>query len=311
MTRDAAARWLARGRRGGRLALAPASGARASTIRARATRLGRAGGDPVAPFREAPCYEHDRIGRGRVRAHRGRPIAPTWHARGAGPDPPDRLRAARATRSSSCAAPRPRRTFGAYRGLPDAVHGMIAWPNTVLLTRPGERGGGPRLHDPGRHAGRGARRPRAGARRRAHRRSPPTCTPTTCRPCPQLGRGGPARPRGRARRRAHAAAVRGALDRATVHPLSGRVRRGAARACAGSSRPAHTDGHVAYLVDTDEGTVAIVGDTPGPDPAWFARHGPARGLPAPRRAPYGVPRDPRGGPAAHDSRGTTRPWICP
>ena len=27
-------------------------------------------------------------------------------------------------------------TFGAYRGLPDAVHGMIAWPNTVLLTGP-------------------------------------------------------------------------------------------------------------------------------------------------------------------------------
>ena len=30
------------------------------TLRARATRLGRRVGDPVAPFREAPCYEHDR-----------------------------------------------------------------------------------------------------------------------------------------------------------------------------------------------------------------------------------------------------------
>ena len=35
--------------------------------------------------------------------------------------------------------------------------------------------------------------------------------------------------------------------------------------------PGHTDGHVAYLVDSDEGAVAIVGDTPGPDPDWFAR----------------------------------------
>ena len=27
-------------------------------------------------------------------------------------------------------------TFRAYRDLPDAVHGMIAWPNTVLATGP-------------------------------------------------------------------------------------------------------------------------------------------------------------------------------
>ncbi len=26
--------------------------------------------------------------------------------------------------------------FGAYRGLPDGVHGMIAWPNTILLRGP-------------------------------------------------------------------------------------------------------------------------------------------------------------------------------
>ena len=30
------------------------------SVRARATRLGRPPGDPEAPFREAPCYEHDR-----------------------------------------------------------------------------------------------------------------------------------------------------------------------------------------------------------------------------------------------------------
>ncbi len=68
----------------------------------------------------------------------------------------------------------------------------------------------------------------------------------------------------------HAAAVRGALDRADVHPLSGpsgEVLPGVRWILT----PGHTDGHVAYLVDTDEGTVAIVGDTPGPNPEWFAR----------------------------------------
>jgi glyoxylase-like metal-dependent hydrolase (beta-lactamase superfamily II) len=68
----------------------------------------------------------------------------------------------------------------------------------------------------------------------------------------------------------HAAGVRGALDRATVHPLtgaSGEVLPGVRWILT----PGHTDGHVAYLVDADEGTVAIAGDTPGPDPEWFAR----------------------------------------
>ena len=56
--------------------------------------------------------------------------------------------------------------------------------------------------------------------------------------------------------------------------------------------PGHTEGHVAYLVDTAEGVVAIAGDTPGPDPRWLRRHGPAGGAPAPRRPPAGVPGDP-------------------
>jgi hypothetical protein len=45
----------------GGLALAPRNRRGWVTLRARATRVSRAGGDPVAPFREAPCYEHDRI----------------------------------------------------------------------------------------------------------------------------------------------------------------------------------------------------------------------------------------------------------
>ena len=42
------------------LALSPDARRVGVTLRARATRLGRRAGDPVAPFRQAPCYEHDR-----------------------------------------------------------------------------------------------------------------------------------------------------------------------------------------------------------------------------------------------------------
>jgi hypothetical protein len=42
------------------LALSPGARRMGMSIRAHATRLGRAAGDPEAPFREAPCYEHDR-----------------------------------------------------------------------------------------------------------------------------------------------------------------------------------------------------------------------------------------------------------
>lgn len=47
---------------GGIIGVALSPGARrvGIVLRARATRLGRPGGDPQAPFREAPCYEHDR-----------------------------------------------------------------------------------------------------------------------------------------------------------------------------------------------------------------------------------------------------------
>jgi glyoxylase-like metal-dependent hydrolase (beta-lactamase superfamily II) len=67
----------------------------------------------------------------------------------------------------------------------------------------------------------------------------------------------------------HANAQRGMLDDATVRPLRGE----AGEVLPGVRwilTPAHTDGHVAYLVDTDAGVVAIVGDTPGPDPRWLA-----------------------------------------
>jgi hypothetical protein len=52
-------RWLLAGGILG-LALSPQARRAGIGLRARATRLGRVSADPVAPFREAPCYEHDR-----------------------------------------------------------------------------------------------------------------------------------------------------------------------------------------------------------------------------------------------------------
>lgn len=52
-------RWIVAGGIVG-LALSPGARRAAMTVRAHATRLGRSVADPEAPFREAPCYEHDR-----------------------------------------------------------------------------------------------------------------------------------------------------------------------------------------------------------------------------------------------------------
>ncbi len=52
-------RWILAGGLVG-LALSPGARRMGMGVRARATRLGRPPGDPEAPFREAPCYGHDR-----------------------------------------------------------------------------------------------------------------------------------------------------------------------------------------------------------------------------------------------------------
>ena len=64
MTSGRRARWLLAGGVVGGLALAPRIRRGSIALRARATRVSRAGGDPVAPFCEAPCYEHDRAAAG-------------------------------------------------------------------------------------------------------------------------------------------------------------------------------------------------------------------------------------------------------
>jgi len=157
-------------------------------------------------------------------------------------------------------------TFGAYRALPDSVHGMIAWPNTVLLTGPE-----PVVVDPG-YATQGEMLQGALAARGLSPEDVRTTLATHLHSdhvsaLPQLGEVDlhvheielGAR---------HAVAGRGFRDRATERPLrgeQGEVLPGVRWILT----PGHTDGHVAFLVDSDDGLVAIAGDTLGPDPTWF------------------------------------------
>ena len=157
-------------------------------------------------------------------------------------------------------------TFRAYRGLPDAVHGMIAWPNTVLLTGPetvvvdpGYQTQGDMLA--GALAARGLSPDDVRTVLATHLHSDHVSA------LPQLGEvelvvheAELATP--------HAAAGRGWRDRATERPLTG-VSGESLPGVRWIHTPGHTDGHVAYLVETEAGLVAIAGDTPGPDPSWF------------------------------------------
>jgi glyoxylase-like metal-dependent hydrolase (beta-lactamase superfamily II) len=158
-------------------------------------------------------------------------------------------------------------TFGVYRGLPDAVHGMIAWPNTVLLTGPESV-----VVDPGYQtqgdmlvgalAARGissddVRTVLATHLHSDHVSALPQLEDVDLH-AHELELASP-----------HARAGRGWRDRATERPLSG----SSGEVMPGVRwihTPGHTDGHVAFLVETDDGVVAIAGDTPGPDPSWFA-----------------------------------------
>lgn len=159
-------------------------------------------------------------------------------------------------------------TFALYRALPDAVHGMIAWPNTVLL-----RGPETIVVDPGYQTQgdmlRGALEARGICAEDVHAVLATHLHSDHVSALPQLGEV-ELYVHEAELETPHARAGRGHRDAAVERPLAG---------AAGEVRPGirwiltpgHTDGHVAYLVDTADGVVAIAGDTPGPDPDWFAR----------------------------------------
>jgi glyoxylase-like metal-dependent hydrolase (beta-lactamase superfamily II) len=160
-------------------------------------------------------------------------------------------------------------TFRGYRALdlPGVVHGMIAWPNTVLLSGPEHV-----VVDPG-YATQGDMLAQALAVRGIATDDVRTVVMTHLHSdhvsaLPQLGRvdlhaheielNSP-----------HARAGRGWRDAAREHAFTG-AEGEVLPGIRFIHTPGHTDGHVALFVETDEGEVAIVGDTLGPDPAWFA-----------------------------------------
>jgi len=170
----------------------------------------------------------------------------------------------------------PTATFRAYRRMPDAVHGMIAWPNTVLL-----RGPETVVVDPGYQtqgdmlvgalAVRGLSPDDVGRVVLTHMHSDHVSA------LPQLG---PLRlhvhreeletPYGRRQR--------GLLDQAEVVSLEGEGGE-ILPGLAWIHTPGHAPGHIAVVAECAGGRVVIAGDTMGPDPAWFARRDPPADLP--------------------------------
>ena len=159
-------------------------------------------------------------------------------------------------------------TFGAYRGLP----GRGPRDDRLAEHRPAHRDRRPIVVDPG-YQTQGDMLAAALARARrsspddvAHRaRDPPALRPRLGAPAARRRR--PPRPRDRARDAARPRRARLPATARPERPLRRRRRARCCRACAGSSPPATPTGHVAFLVDTDDGLVAaIAGDTPRPRP---------------------------------------------
>jgi N-acyl homoserine lactone hydrolase len=158
-------------------------------------------------------------------------------------------------------------TFAAYRGIPDAVHGMIAWPNTVLVTGPetivvdpGYQTQGDMLV--GALAARGITPAQVTTVLMTHLHSDHISA------IPQIGE---------CELFVHEDEIdteygrrqRGLLDGVKLQTLSGRagtVREG----IRWIHTPGHCPGHVAFAIDTAGGVVVVAGDTLGPTPEWFA-----------------------------------------
>lgn len=158
-------------------------------------------------------------------------------------------------------------TFAAYRGIPDAVHGMIAWPNTVLLTGPetividpGYQTQGDMLV--GALAARGLSPGDVATVLMTHLHSDHISAVPQVGACDLFVHESELETD-------YAIRQRGFLDGVSVKKLTG---------AAGEVRPGirwihtpgHSPGHVAFAVDTAEGLVVVAGDSLGPRPEWFS-----------------------------------------
>ena len=170
----------------------------------------------------------------------------------------------------------PAETFLGYREMGGWVPGMIAWPNTVLL-----EGAEPIVVDPGYQTQGDMLVGALAARDLA-----PTDIRTVVMTHLHYDHITAVQQLGAIDLFVHADELetpyakrqRGYLDDATVHALEGT--RGEIRpGLRWMHTPGHSPGHIAVLVDTADGLVAIAGDTMGPRPEWFAEMNPPAGLP--------------------------------
>ena len=158
-------------------------------------------------------------------------------------------------------------TFEAYRKLPDSVPGMIAWPNTVLLTGPENI-----VVDPG-YQTQGDMLVGALETRGLTPEDITTVVMTHLHSdhvtaLPQLDEV-TLYVHEAEMENPHAGIYRGARDKADVQLMSGdggEIRPG----LEWIATPGHSPGHICVAVHTEEGLAVVAGDTLGPNPDWFA-----------------------------------------
>lgn len=180
-------------------------------------------------------------------------------------------------RIAQLSAAGPVETFTLYRRLPGAVHGMIAWPNTMLLR-------GPRtlVIDPGYQtqgdmligalATRGLTPADVDGVLMTHLHSDHL---GAVRQLPRLPLWVHRDELGTPWARAQS----GLLDAMDVEVLEGDAG-DLGDGITWFHTPGHAPGHVAFVIPTDRGRMVVAGDTLGPDPRWFAEDDPPADLPA-------------------------------
>lgn len=167
-------------------------------------------------------------------------------------------------------------TFAAYRRMEGAVPGMIAWPNTVLLT-----GDEPIVVDPG-YQTQGDMLAGVLEARGIAPASVRTVVMTHLHSdhlsaLPQLPGVAEVWVHEDELDTPHARRQRGILDDAPLRVMTGD--RGEIRpGLTWIHTPGHAPGHVAVIAECEAERVVIAGDTLGPDPAWFDDMNPPAGL---------------------------------